>query len=116
MATSRYIGSYLVKPYLGPHETKRKRLQFEGVSSFPSYPPEIFRNEISLYYTIKTGERLDTIARRFLGDGRYWWAICLINGISNPIDSTALKPGSDLKIITDITKVVQIMTYHAKVQ
>ena len=30
-------------------------------------------------YTTKEGERLDQIAGKFYGDGRYWWVICLLN-------------------------------------
>ncbi len=32
-------------------------------------------------YTMKEGERLDTLAARYLGDGRLWWAIAACSQI-----------------------------------
>jgi hypothetical protein len=41
-------------------------------------------------------KRIDLIAYRTLGDVQYWWAIAIVNNISNPFRD--LEPGMVLKI------------------
>ena len=50
-------------------------------------------------YTVKSGDRLDLIAAKFLGDPLMSWLICDANGAVNPCDLTA-KPGRVLQITT----------------
>lgn len=49
-----------------------------------------------LVYTVKAGDRLDTLANQFAGDARKWWVIADVNDIVDyPLDLT---PGQELKI------------------
>lgn len=47
--------------------------------------------------TVRTGDRLDLIAARQLGDSRWWWRIADANGAIDPADLTA-EPGSSLRL------------------
>jgi hypothetical protein len=51
------------------------------------------------------GTRLDVLAKNFLGDGRYWWAICMFNDLSSPYDPK-LTVGSLIRVPNDITDVI----------
>lgn len=54
------------------------------------------------------GTRLDVLANHHLGDGRYWWAICMINDLNSPYDPH-LKVGSLIKVPTNISDVVKYL-------
>ncbi len=49
-------------------------------------------------YTMKSGDRLDLIAARYLGDPLMAWLICDANGAMNPCDLET--PGTVLRITT----------------
>jgi len=49
------------------------------------------------YYSVTQGDRLDTIAARYLGDPTQFWRICDANGALLPQDLTAT-PGTALAI------------------
>ena len=115
MAISRYVGTQVVAPSLPNGRVERERLEKQGVSTFTSYPPDIFENEITIQHVLQVGERLDVLAQKYLGNGRYWWMICMVNGISNPVDGKKLLPGSVLKVATNPENIVQLMVaYQSK--
>ena len=55
---------------------------------------------ITIKYT--AGTRLDVLAQKYLGDGRYWWAICMMNDPN-------LTVGSMIRVPENITDVVKYM-------
>tara|TARA_R110000824_G_scaffold39916_25_gene120168 strand:- start:1125 stop:1472 length:348 start_codon:yes stop_codon:yes gene_type:complete len=112
MPKSRYIGTQIIRPALAPGVIERNRLEKEGVSTFASYPPELFENEVVLYHTLQAGDRLDYLARKYFSNGRYWWMICMVNGIIDPIADKKLKPGTILKMVVDPNRVIQIMNSY----
>ena len=42
-------------------------------NTFPAINVENLQSNDDFFYIIKDRERIDQLARRFLGDGRYWW-------------------------------------------
>ncbi len=115
MAISRYAGSEIIAPALENGKVQRDRLERQGLATFTSYPESIFADIIIMYHTLHVGERLDQLARKYLGDGRYWWVICMINGIIDPINDKKLTPGTNLKIVNNVKSVVEIMrAYRSK--
>ena len=109
MAISRYAESEIIAPALEDGKVQRDRLERQGLSTFTSYPESIFADIVIMYHTLHVGERLDQLARKYLGDGRYWWAICMVNGIVDPIHDKKLTPGTNLKIVSNAKSVVEIM-------
>ena len=115
MAFSRYRNESLVEPQLPAGKTERTRLEREGMSTFASYPEYLFEKEVKLYHTLQAGDRLDQLARKYFNEGRYWWIICMVNGIVNPLSDNKLKPGSSLKIVLNPRRIFQIMSaYNAR--
>jgi nucleoid-associated protein YgaU len=47
------------------------------------------------FHNVVTGDRLDVLAQRYLGDASLWWIICGCNDIASPLD---LHPGTVLRI------------------
>lgn len=52
-------------------------------------------------YKLKEGERLDVIAKRFLGDGRLWWVLAACSNIGWGLQ---VPPGTLINIPTQFEK------------
>lgn len=52
------------------------------------------------------GDRLDHLAAKYLGDGRYWWVIALVNDIDYPFASGGLTYGRKLLIPSSVQDVL----------
>jgi hypothetical protein len=78
----------------------------EFVSSFPKIEPSEFYSDSDVFIKIQYGQRIDNLAFQYLGDGKYWWAICLINGLDSPFSASF---GQLLRIPISINKIVQIL-------
>jgi len=96
MAISRYKEFGVVKD----QSTRRLRLE-----SFPHIRSEDLHdaNDIIIQYT--DGMRMDTLARDYLGDGRYWWVICLMNDLDLPFGDRLL-PGVIIRIPINISEIL----------
>ncbi len=53
----------------------------------------------------KSGQRVDTLALQYLGDGTLWYILCLVNGTSNPFDNKFL-PGHNIRIPRDTSHIL----------
>mgnify|MGYP001566277498 CR=1 FL=1 len=80
-----------------------KNEKFDYINTFPAIKIDDIISNDDFFYTIKDKERIDQISRKFLSDGRYWWAICIVNNLSNPFQ---IKPGSIIRIPRDINKIL----------
>jgi len=47
-------------------------------------PVEVPPRPDDRFHTVVTGDRLDVLAHRYLGDASLWWIICDCNGLSFP--------------------------------
>ena len=74
MATSRYKDFRTVKSFVGDP----RRLE-----TFPAITKQSLSIIPHTVITYKETDRLDSLAEKFLGNGRYWWAICLMNDLDN---------------------------------
>jgi nucleoid-associated protein YgaU len=56
-------------------------------------------------YILHDGERLDTLAGEFYGDGRYWWVLAAASDIGWGLQ---IPPGTVIKVplLTDVLKIV----------
>ena len=97
MAISRYKNFRTVRSFIGDP----RRLE-----TFPA----ISLNSLSIIphtiITYKEYDRLDSLAEKFLGDGRYWWAICLLNDFTFPFGQqvaagTILRVPSSIDVFVD---------------
>jgi len=94
MAISRYSYSTIVTD----EETKKNRL-----STFPTISSKDVIDDSDIIIRFDDSMRLDALAQQYLGDGRYWWAICIANDIHLPFGDS-LPAGTLLRIPTSMTK------------
>lgn len=87
-------------------------IQKTKMSILPSINPEDLYSSSDIFVKIKTGQRIDNLAFQYLGDGRYWWAICLVNDLKTPFDTTLIS-GKLLRIPTSINRIIQILESNA---
>jgi len=97
MAISRY------EKFLNVRDRKKRKPRLE------TFPPikavDLIDDNNDVIINFQDGQKLDQLAAQYLGDGRYWWAICLLNDIHLPFGSTVL-PGTKLRIPTNINNIL----------
>jgi len=59
-----------------------------------------------LFVELSDAQRVDVLAAEYLGDGRYWWAICLLNDLTFPFGQqvsagTILRVPSSIDVFVD---------------
>ena len=69
---------------------------------------ELVKNIPCITVEYNEATRLDVLASKYLGDGRYWWAICMMNNLNSPYDPRLIV-GSLIKIPKNITDLVNFM-------
>lgn len=55
-----------------------------------------------IFLTTKDETRLDILANTYLGNSKYWWAICMLNEMKHFWD---WKSGDDIRIPTNISRI-----------
>ena len=70
--------------------------------------PEIPLSMNDIYVTTVSGDRLDLLAHQFYQDIRLWWIISNANRDIIKRDSFGLKPGLDIRIPSNVSKIL----YH----
>ena len=83
-------------------ELKNQKRYFRGIK-YPNIPLSI--ND--LYITTTAGDRLDLLANQFYKDVRLWWIIATANRDIVRKDSFGLKPGLEIRIPSNIQRILQ---------
>jgi len=97
MATNRY--SYL---------TVLNSASGSFISTFPSIQPEEVQRSDDIFVKVSYGQRLDNLAYDYLGDGGYWWIICLVNGFKTPFDDEIVQ-GRIIRIPASVNYVLNVL-------
>ena len=84
-------------------KTNKKRLE-----TFPAVTGEELRSPNDIVIELNQSQRIDALAATYLGDGRYWWIICLLNDLTFPFGKN-LKAGTILRIPSSIDKFINIL-------
>jgi|TARA_R110000824_G_scaffold314866_2_gene501756 hypothetical protein len=77
-------------------KTRKRRLE-----SFPPITSQELRRPDDSFVELNDAERIDVLAAEYLGDGRYWWAICLLNDLTFPFGQQ-VAAGTILRIPANI--------------
>jgi len=77
------------------------------------YYPNIPLSESDVYVITTVGDRLDSLANSYYNDNTLWWVIAMAN---NNATKGALypEPGTQLRIPTDINKVLDLYNQFNK--
>ncbi len=73
------------------HRLKDGAQEYLGVRLHVEHPPR----PDDRFHTVVSGDRLDVLAHRYLGDASLWWIICESNIFPFPLE---MEPGSVLRI------------------
>jgi hypothetical protein len=103
MALSRYKDLDIIKD----EKTRRDR-----ISTFPPIRSDDIKQDDDLIIKFAEGDRIDILAQKFLGNTRYWWAICLLNDIHLMIGDS-VKPGTMLRIPASINPILELIRRRA---
>ena len=98
MALSRYGSLKLVK------ERSTQRLRYE---SFPKIMAGDIATDSDFFIKWDESMRMDSLANQYLGDGRYWWAICLANDLTFPFGQ--LVAGDIIRIPSSIENILRVI-------
>ena len=69
--------------------------------------PNIDLSINDIYIITTSGDRLDLLANQFYNDVRLWWIIATANRDILRKDSYGLKPGLELRVPTNTTKILK---------
>lgn len=95
MPRSRYNKTKILdNKFLESFSLKQQNSRFNDLT--------IFNNIEYTEYVVKNGDRLDTLAAKFLNDDTYWWVLALFNGIRMPI----ITPGQKIRIPKSSSEVI----------
>jgi len=108
MAQSRYVYTKNISEFVNNNfsKTLTRKATWTSINS-----KDIESNEDE-FYTFTVTDRLDTLAAKYYGDGRYWWVICLANNLLSPFDKN-LTPGKVLRIPNNINKILNKLKINA---
>ena len=73
-------------------KTRKKRLE-----TFPPISSQEVKRPDDIFVQLNDAQRIDVLAAEYLGDGRYWWVICLLNDLTFPFGQL-LAAGTILRI------------------
>jgi hypothetical protein len=77
-------------------KTRKRRLE-----SFPPITSQELRRPDDSFVELNDAKRIDVLAAEHLGDGRYWWVICLLNDLTFPFGQQ-VAAGTILRIPANI--------------
>ncbi len=75
------------------------------IETFPSINANDIQRSDDILVKLKNGDRIDLLAQRYLGDGKLWYIICLVNGAKTPFDNIFL-PGNIIRIPRSINHIL----------
>ena len=84
-------------------QIRKKKTRVYRIIKYPEIPLSI--ND--LYVVTTAGDRLDLLANQFYNDVRLWWVIATANRDIVRKDSYGLNPGLEIRIPSNITKILK---------
>lgn len=71
-----------------------------SLNSWIKFNSNDFKSNSDLFVRMNSESRLDVLAHQYLGDSKYWWMICLLNGMKHFWD---WKEGQEIRIPVNTT-------------
>ena len=99
MPISRYKNFGTIK------DTKTGKMRLR---TFPPVSSREVRRQSDITVRLQGAMRIDKIAEEYLGDGRYWWIICLLNDFTFPFGKMVAE-GTLMRVPASIDNFVNII-------
>ena len=87
---------------------KDARTGKDRLETFPPVSSKEVRQADDIVIEVNDAQRIDALAAQHLGDGRYWWVICLLNDMVFPFGKE-IKAGTLLRIPSSVDKFVNLI-------
>tara|TARA_Y100000310_G_scaffold340138_1_gene434922 strand:- start:2360 stop:2674 length:315 start_codon:yes stop_codon:yes gene_type:complete len=84
-------------------DTNDKRLE-----TFPKITAAELISNNDIIIVLNDSQRIDALALQYLGDGRLWWVICLLNDFVFPFGNN-LVAGTKIRIPTNVNRVYELI-------
>ena len=65
---------------------------------------DLLKNQHSYTHVWQSGDRMDKLASKYLGDDNYGWIICLVNQINNPL---SVQPGTVIRVPANAQSILE---------
>ena len=78
------------------------------LKTFPPISAREVRRQSDVTVRLQGAMRIDKIAEEYLGDGRYWWIICLLNDFTFPFGKMVAE-GTLIRVPAEIDSFVNII-------
>jgi hypothetical protein len=78
------------------------------IATFPKIDPKEIQQSDDVFVKINYGQRIDTLAFDYLGDGGYWWVLCLLNGFATPFEPEIVA-GKVIRIPSSLGYVLSVL-------
>jgi hypothetical protein len=79
-----------------------------GLTTFPAINPLELQSDDDFYVKLRYGQRIDNLAYQYLGNGHYWWVICLLNGYKTPFDPVLIT-GAIVRVPISVARIFKIL-------
>jgi len=84
-------------------KTGKQRLE-----TFPAIQGLLLQRPSDLIITLTTAARIDSLAADHLGDGQYWWVICLLNDMVFPFGKQ-VEAGTTIRLPNSVDNFVALI-------
>jgi len=78
------------------------------LETFPKITSEKIKSPNDIIITLNDAQRLDSIALQYLGDGRLWWVICLLNDFAFPFGNDLIA-GTQIRIPINVDRIFKLI-------
>lgn len=99
MAISRYQNFKTIRDT----RTRKQRLE-----TFPPIASTEVQQPNDIIIEVNDAQRIDALAAQHLGDGRYWWVICLLNDMVFPFGKQ-IAAGTLLRIPSSVENFINLI-------
>lgn len=82
------------------------------IATFSQINPKELQRPDDVFVKIGYGQRIDGLAYDYLGDGGFWWVLCMVNGFATPFDPQIVA-GTVIRIPSSLGYIFNVLEQKA---